>query len=282
MSLELSDHAVTLFEAEVHHTFQPMVQDFRQFVRVKNCQGAKTVQFPVIGKGLATERTNFHTPLPVMNLTHTPVTVSVKNFTASELTDIFLNAQVNFDERQELVKSITMALQRRLLQLVIDALVAPTITKTVAKNFSGANDNLNLPMVSRSANLLDNDGVDKEGRTFLCHTNGIHHFARETQVSSADYNTMQVLMKGGVDNFYGFKFLPVPNMDEGGLPIATNDRTNFAFHKNAVGLAINMEPKVTIDWSADYGAHRVTGYLSANAVVIDQTGVVEITTDESA
>jgi uncharacterized heparinase superfamily protein len=36
-----------------------------------------------------------------------------------------------------------------------------------------------------------------------------------------------------------------------------------------------------IDWEPSYGAHRVTGYLSAGAVVIQDAGVGKLTTDES-
>ena len=282
MSLELSDDAVKGFEAEVHHVFQPMVEDIRGRVRVKDAKGQKQVQFPVLGKTTTQKRTNFHTSIPTGNATHDPVTVTVDNYTGSEYTDIFLNNQVNYDERQELAKSISMALQRRMLQLVIDALVAASISNTVAKNVTGSNDNLNRKMLKESMRLISKVGASKTDRTFLAHTNGLAYLTDDQRVGSLDYNTQQTIVKGEVGTLFGFNFLEVPDMpDEGGLPLSTNDRSNFAFQKMAVGLAVNMEPKVEIWYDGDKGAHKVTGYLSANATVIDATGCAKITTDES-
>jgi hypothetical protein len=282
MSLELSDDAVKGFEAEVHHVFQPEVEDIRSRLRVKNAKGLKVVQFPVLGRTVSSERTNFHTSIPVGNASHDPVTVTVKNWTASEYTDVFLNNQVNYDERQELAKSITMALKRRMLQLVINALVDATITNTVAKNVSGTNDNLSRKMLKESMRLISKVGATKADRTFMAHTNGIAYLTDDSRISSLDYNTNTTIVSGEIGTLFGFKFLEVPDMsDEGGLPLSTNDRTNFAFQKMAVGLAVNMEPKVEIWYDGDKGAHKVTGFLSANAVVIDVTGTAEITTDES-
>jgi hypothetical protein len=281
MSQQLSNDAVKLFEAEVKHVFQPMVQEVRNIVRVKQAVGANAVQFPVMGRGVSSERTNIHTDIPVMNVTHQPVSVTTRDWAASELTDIFKNNQVSYDERQELVKTINMAFKRRLLQLIIDALVAAGLSKTVAKNVSGSNDNLNLTMLRATAKLMDLDGVDPEDRTFLAHTNGMHYLTKDSQVTSSDFNTVNILTKGKIDTYYGFNFFPAPNLPEGGLPLATNDRSNFAFQKMAVGLAINMDPTVKIDWEPSKGAWRVTGFMSANAVVIDPLGAVKITTDES-
>jgi hypothetical protein len=41
-----------------------------------------------------------------------------------------------------------------------------------------------------------------------------------------------------------------------------------------------MDVDVRIDWDEQYGAHRVTGFLSAGAGIIDATGAVKIMTQE--
>jgi hypothetical protein len=281
MSLELADEAVTQFEEEMHLVFQPSVQDLRKHFRVKDCKGAKTVQFPVLGKSTSTERTNFHTKIPVGNASHDPVTCAVKNWTVAEYTDIFLNNQVNFDERTALQESLKMSLSRRMLQLPIDVLTAATITKTVASSIGGANTDLNTAKLREGAKKLNVDGVPAPDRTLMCHTNGVHALTGETDVKSSDFNTLQVLTKGNIDAYYGFMFLQVPDMTEGGLTLSSGDRTNFAFQKMAVGMAVNMEPAIEVWYDGDVGAHKVTGFLSANACLIDQLGIVEITTDEN-
>jgi hypothetical protein len=284
MSQQLSAAAVTKFEAEVHHQFQHDIQSLDKFVRIKDAAGAKTVKFPVMGKGVAQKREGVHTEIPVMNVSHAPITVTMEDYTASELTDIFKDAQTNINERTELVKTVSMALNRRSLQLVLDALAAAVtgglITKTVAKNVSGTDDNLNLEMLSAAVKKINVDGGKGMDKTLICHTYGLHHLILEDKVASSDYNTMRVLNEGKLDSYYGFNFLELGDMEEGGLPLSTADRTNYAFNKIAVGLAINLKPTIKVDWSPDYGAWRTTGFLSANACVVDPTGVVKITSLE--
>lgn len=281
MSLELADDAVTLFESEVHHVFQPEVQDIRQYVRVKDAKGSKSRKFPVMGKTQTQLRTNLHTSIPASNVTHDPVEITTKNYTVADYTDMFLNNQTNYDERTELQKSIVLAMKRRLLQLLIDALNAATISNTVASSIGGASTNLNTAKLREGAKLLSVNGIPAQDRVWMAHTYGIHGLTGETDVKSSDYNTLQVLMKGGIDAYYGFKLLEIPDLDEGGLPLSGGDRTQWAFQKLAVGMLINMEPKVEVWYDGDKGAHKVTGFLSANAGVIDATGVVEATTDEN-
>lgn len=281
MSMELTDDQITIFESEVHHKFQPDMADMRNLVRTKNGQKGAVIQFPVIGKATTSQRTNYHTSIPASNVAHDPVSLTMKDWTVADYTDIFMNNKVNYDERQELVKSFSMSLKRRLVQVVIDALAAATITNTVAKNVSGSNDNLSRKMFKEARRLIRKSGVPGTDLTFMAHTNGICYLADDARVGSRDYVDSRVIVDGNVDRLWGFNIFEIPDMDEGGLGLSTNDRTNYAFHKMAVGLAVNMEPKIDIWWDGDKGAHKITGYLSANAAVVDVTGVAKITTDES-
>lgn len=281
MSIELSDVLVKKFEAEAIQTFQESDMELRNYCRVKNITGAQSVQFNVIGTGVAYERTSIQTPIPVMDVAHTPKTATVKNYAASELTDIFLNNQVGFDERKELVDVITAALHRRAEQVVIDALDAASITNTVANNISGSTDNLTIEALNESSRLLGSK-VPKDGRIFLCHDDGFYHLLLEADVKTIDTNMVKPLADGKLPYMHGFVMKPIADRTEGGLTIdGSNDRTNYAWQKSAVGLAINMEPRITIDWEPSFGAHRVTGWLSAGAVVIQEAGVVKVTTREA-
>ncbi len=280
MSIDLVNVLATQFAEEVTHKFQE-AGNLRDTVRVRDIRGAKTVQFNLMGRGNAAERTTIHTAIPLMNITHQPVQVAVKNFTASELTDIFLDNQVPFDEKMELVETIATALGRRLDQVIIDTLVAATPTKQVANNISGVAANLTIDAIRESAKLLDEDGVPDTDRTLIVSPSGLHSLLEDNQATSSDFNNVKALVSGDLDTFYGFKIKKVGNRDEGGLPISINDRTGFAYHKSAIGLAVNMEPTVRIDWDEQYGAHRVTGFLSAGAGVIDDLGLVELTTLEA-
>lgn len=277
MTIELSDSLIKAFESEVHHQFQSAGK-LRNVVRVKSVQGNQ-VQFPVMNKGTAAARGTAQSALSLMDVAHAPVTISMSNFVASDLTDIFQQAQVNFDERQELVKTIANALARRMDQIIIDGLVAATITNTVAADISGSSDNLTLAAIREAARLLDTANVGSGERALVIHASGLHHLLADTTVTSADHNSVRALMAGDLDTFYGFKVVTLGDMAEGGLPLSSGARTNFAFRKEAVGVGINLE-RIEVNYEPGYASWRVTGFLSAGAGVIDPTGVVEITTAE--
>ena len=281
MSKNLDQVLVKKFEMEAIQAFQESGTGLRSAVRVKDAKGANQVQFQVYGTLIANERTSVHTPIPVQDASLTPKTAIVKNYVASSMTDIFLNNQVGFDDRQEAVQAIVAAMNRRVDQIIIDAFNAATITNTVADNISGSADNWTVAAFAEMAKLMGSK-VPEQDRHVLMHDNGFYHFIQESDVKDIDTNFRKPLADGKLPNYMGFNIHKMGDRDEGGLPVPTaNHRTSYAWQKSAVGLAMNMEPKVRIDWEPSYGAHRITGYLSGGGVVIQEPGVVKTTTDES-
>jgi hypothetical protein len=284
MTVALNSVNVKKFVEEVQHQFQADLAEIQSLVRVKDVKGAKTAEFPVMGQAVSTERTSIHTPIPIANVATTVPTIVVKKYTVSDLVDNFDAETVPYSERSELVKSFGLSLKRRVLQILIDALLGYSTSpgygsNVVAKDISGANAGLTIDAYRKAARLLDAIGVPPENRTMLAHTNGMHHMTKDTKVTSFDYNTMKVLMSGKMDGFYGLNSFWTPNMPEGGLPVASGTRKNWTFHKNAIGMAIGFMPRIRVDYSTDHGCHRVLGEVMANCGVIDPTGIVEVQTD---
>lgn len=282
MSVNLSTAAVKLFEKEAIQAFQEGGSSLRNAVRVKDAKGAKQVQFNVYGEVIANERGAVHTPLATQDPSISVPTATVKNYAPSVMTDIFLNNQVGFDARQEAIEGIVNAMNRRIDELIIEALDSAT-GKTVA---SGA-DNLNVSHFANAAKELGSAVPDTD-RHFLCHDNGFYHFIQEAAVATMDSNFTKPLADGRQPNYLGFSLHKIGDRDSiavgdglGGLALSGNNRTNYAWQKNSIGLAMNMMPTIKVDWSPDYGAHRITGYLSAGSVLIQDDGVVTVTTDES-
>lgn len=272
---------VKQFEAEVHQVFQEEGNDLGEACRMRRIQGNKT-QFPVLGKLQVSERV-VGTPLVTSNQTATAVEVSTTKYSVSQYTDIFLQEEVNFDAKQEAARSVAMALGRQLDQVIIDALNASSTSKVVGDSLGGSADDLILPQIANSAKQLDVDGVVGD-RFFIVSPSGMHHFlASEPKGTSIDYVAQKVLLEGKMSQpYYGFRFIMIGDRDEGGLPVpSANHRTSFAYSKNALGCAVGMDQKVEINYVPTMGAHLVTGFLSAGAKSIDDTGIVKVTTDES-
>jgi hypothetical protein len=193
---------------------------------------------------------------------------------AAEYTDIFDAAEVNFDEKKELATTIAGAMGRGMDQLVIDALSAGS---TIAHGSAG----MTLGKITQASETLNDNGVPMSDRTMLISAAALTDVLNDTTITSADYNTVRALMAGTIDQFVGFKWEMIETRAEGGLTVATNIRDCFAYHKDAVGMAVGIEPTTTVDYVPQKLSWLTTGVYKAGAVTIDTAGVVKVEVDES-
>lgn len=279
MAVSLSTNFVTLFDAEVKQAYAAE-QQLAGTCRTRTGVVGSTVQFPLIGKGVAGIRIP-QTDVTPLNIAHTNVTATLSDFAAPEYTDIFDQTHVNYEERSELVQVVAGAIGRRADQIKLDAMVAATPTATVSNDIGGTDSNLNVAKIREAKRQLDGNNVPAADRFFLMSADGLANLLSETEISSSDFNTVKALVNGQVNTFLGFTFIMMGDRDEGGLTIdGSSDRTSFAWHKDAMGYAESMAQSTEINYVAEKTSWLVTGKLSAGAVAIDPEGLVEITTRE--
>ena len=277
MAQGISSAFVELFDAEVKQAYQAS-RMLAGITRERNNVEGNVVKFPKIGKGTATVRVP-QTDVTPLNVTYSQVSVTMSDYIAAEYSDIFHQAKVNFDERRELVQVVGNAIGRRMDQLVIDALNAASSPSTVATSVGGAGTNMNLAKLLAAKKALDAKNVPAEGRCMIIHANGLSALLDETELTSSDFATVKALSQGEIDTFLGFKFIMLGDRDEGGLPLPST-RTNFAFHRDAVGLGISMAQKSEINYVAEKTSFLVSSMFSAGAVAIDDEGIVHISSTE--
>ena len=280
MAVQISNAFVTLFDSEVKQAYQGqrlLAGVTRERVGVEG----STVKFPKIGKGSATVRVP-QTDVTPLNVSYSQVTATMEDYIAAEYSDIFNQQKVNFNERQELVQVVSGAIARRMDQVVLDALDASCTTATVDNDIGGSDSNLNIEKLREAKNLLDTNNVPMEGRTLLLHANSLQALLGETEVTSADFNTVRALVTGELNTFMGFRFITFGDRDEGGLPVdGSSDRTLYAFHRDAVGLGIGMNQTSRVDYIPEKTSFLVASMFSAGSVAIDDEGIVKITCRES-
>jgi len=279
MAINLSTAFVTLFDAEVKQAYQGSAQ-LRPAVRVRSGVEGSTYKFPKIGKGVAQVRIPQSDVTP-LNVTYGQVTATLSDYIAAEYSDIFMQAKVNFDERAELVKVVANAIGRRQDQLILDALNASSTSNTVASSVGGSNTNMNLDKLIAAKKALDAGNVPADNRHIIIHANNLAGMLGETKVTSSDFNTVKALVQGEINTFLGFTFHVLGDRSEGGLPLSSGDRTAYAFHRDAVGMAEGIAPKTEINYIPEKTSFLVASMFSAGAVAIDDEGIVKITCDEN-
>ena len=279
MAIGLSNAFVTLFDAEVKQAYQAKAELVGAVRQRRGVEGS-TAKFPKVGKGVATLRIP-QTDVTPLNVDFSQVTATMEDWNAAEYSDIFMQQKVNFDERQELVQVVANAIGRRQDQLILDALNATSGVGTVLTSVGGADTNLNLEKLLAAKKEMDKNNVPPTDRHMIIHANNLSALLAETKVTSSDFASVKALVNGEINTFLGFTFHVLGDRAEGGLPVASDVRSCWAFHKDAVGYAEGMGPKTEINYVPEKTSFLVNAMFSAGAVGIDAEGIVKVSADES-
>lgn len=281
MSRNLSTNFVASFDARVKTAYEgtPML---RRTVEVADNVVGSTHRFHKIGRGVATRRVPQTDVIP-MNLVHGNAVAVLEDWIAAEYTDIFDNQKVSYREQDKLAGIIANAIGRREDQLIIDALDAAATTNVVDTNVGGAGTGMNTAKLRRARALLNGRGVPKGkgDRFLLMSTDGMSDLLADPLANNADTNTIRALYDGEISHWLGFEIIEMENRDEGGLPKAGNIRSNYAYHRSAVGLAVGINMRTEVNYIPHKTSWLTAGLFSAGAVPIDAEGIVEIETTEA-
>ena len=284
MSTGLSTAFITLFEAEVKQAYQGDAV-LRDSVRMRTNVEGSTVKFPKIGKGTAQIRTP-QTDVVPLNTSFSTVTATMENYIAAEYSDIFDQAKVNFDERQELSQVVGKAIARREDQIIIDVMEAAspgtTIANTVVTSGSASASDLNIGKIIAAKKAMDAANVPPTDRHAVIHANSLAGLLGDERAISGDFQNIKALVAGELNTMMGFQFHIVGDRDEGGLAIdGSNDRNTFFYHRSAIGCGVGIPPKVEVNYVPEKTSFLVSAMYSAGAVAIDTAGLIKVTCRES-
>ncbi|MHA1447893.1 MAG: phage capsid protein [Candidatus Hodarchaeales archaeon] len=277
MSIYINNVAVTLFDPMVKQAYQAKGFKLKDTVRVKHTNGdARTVSFPKLGKGVATQKA-LQDDVTLANLNWTNQSVTLQDWNASDLSDIFGQANVNFDERQELSESLGMMIGRRSDQLIIDALNASGTSNVIAAGGTAFTYAKYLALNKYFAkNNINGNGMK---RHIVMDYEGEQDVLNDDKFINSRFTEQQVLDNGGtIDgiNMFGYTWHVFGDMDEGGLPVSSTTHKAFAYAENSVGFGLGMHFRTTVDWVPMKRSFLVSSDYKANAVAIDNVGIVEV------
>mgnify|MGYP001587530287 FL=1 len=285
MSTSIDTSFITSYEAKVHEVFQRQGSYLKDAVRVKDNVVGSTAVFQKIGKGTATTKARHGTITP-MNQTHTAPSVTLADFYAGDWVDKLDEAKTNINERDALASGGAMALGRKVddqITTALDATTQTVITLTVTSKAA-----ILASAIEFAEAAWDND-VPNDGQVYAVVTSRcwsqfmtIDQFQRAEYVSAEGMSLMKGPMvgKGKWKDWMGIKWKM-----QTGLPGAgTATAKCFIWHKMAIGYAVAQAAgniagqeavAADITWHGDRAAHFVNHMMSGNALLIDDTGVIE-------
>lgn len=274
MSRKISQVFQDFYDAEVKRAYGD-VSVLQDKVYTKSRIVGKRVAFRKKGKGMATQ----HIPgadVTAMNVDYTQVWCDLEDWEAYDYVDKFDMKKINFSEVTELAEVAADCLGLRIDQIIIDKMNAGYDSINMAVG-SGSNDLTVDTLIDANA-LLDANSVPSTERYFMHSAKQKAALLKTTPVTSTDYNSVKALVNGEINTFLGMEFILIGDRDEGGLPkpSATSVRS-FIWHKRAMGFSKVQDLETSMDWIPEKRAYLVGGDFSAGAAVIDDKGIVAVT-----
>lgn len=279
MSISLSNVEQTLFDAEVKKAYQSMGFILRDYVRMRNNVDDSIVSWRKVGYVVA-EQYGFQQAVVYQDPNYNKVNVTLEPYRAATLVDDVERFLVNFDERQEDAQLLAMALGRRSDQLIIDALAASGTSNVIAEGGTG----LTFAKVRQVVEYFDNLAVPNQHRCIAISAAAQSDLLAEDQFTNSLYLNLDAIKNGGLNGNYamGMMWKVIPTMVEGGLPKTGDERTCFAWHKMAMGMGVGRNFSTQIERVPHLDSWQILGKIFANAVAVDNVGIVQIGVDEAA
>jgi hypothetical protein len=269
MAITIDQAFIKQFESEVHMAYQRQGSKLLNTVRFKNSVQGKSTTFQKVGKGTASTKSR-HGNLPVMNVDHTNVEVTLGDYYATDYVDKLDELKINIDERQVVASSAAYSLGRKSDELIITA--ADSTSNTITES---STDGLTQAKINTVFEYFGvNDVPDDGERYFVISPAGWVDLLGISAFSDADFIGYDELpYKGGMvaKRWLGFMW-----MTHSGLPLASTIRKNFAYHRSGIGMASGQDVATEVNYIPEKAAHLVTAMMSQGAALIDTTGVYEV------
>jgi len=292
MSTSIDTAFITSYEAKVHEVFQRKGSYLMDAVRKKTDVIGSTAVFQKIGKGVATTKARHGTITP-MNQTHTAPSCTIADFYAGDYVDKLDESKTNINERDVLASGGAMALGRKVddqITTILDTTTSTTITITVTNKA-----NILATSLEFAEAAWDND-VPNDGEVFaIVSSRYWSQLMLVDQFMNSDYVRAdgQAFVGGPTIGMGKWKdWMGIKWKMQTGLPGAgTATSKSFIWHKTSVAyasaaaagnIAGNQTVAADITWHGDRAAHFVNHFMSGQACMIDDTGVIEANIDDTA
>lgn len=283
MSLSLTQVQQTEFDELVKLEYRAKGFKLRDTIRTRTDVIGNTVQFRKVGQVIA-QQTGYQNTIPIQDPGFTPHVATLLKWTAGTAVDEVQELTVNFDAKRELAMTVAMAIGRRNDQIIIDALNASGTPNIIPVGFGGGgNQNMTYAKMLKIREYFDDLSVPIEERFVAMSANNLSALMVDKHFTSRFYTSEDAVKTGTLDyrDVLGVNIRIIPQMTEGGLPLAGNIRTCFAWHKMSSGFGLGMDMRVEVNYLPREVSWFVAGLFFAGAVAIDTRGIVTIACDES-
>jgi len=191
---------------------------------------------------------------------------------APEYIDDLDQAKINWSLRTDYARASAWALGRETDQRIITALDATT-NSVDASSINGTPSSANqlvLQSVTTISEMLNDADVPADMlRYAVVNPATLSELLQITGATSSDFAMQKLLTTGREPAFWmGFNW-----MVHTGIPAGTK---GFFYHMPSVGHGVVKDITTSVDWIAEKVSWLVNSWMSDGAIIIDETGVIEL------
>lgn len=278
MSLSLTNVQQQEFDELVKIEYRARGFKLRPTMRTRTDIVGNTVQFRKVGQVIANP-TGYQNTVPIQDPGYLPFIATLQKYTAGTGVDEVQELTVNFDAKRENAMLVAMAIGRRSDQIAIDALNASGTPNDIPVNAT----NMSYNKMKKIREFFDDHAVPLEERFVAMSANNMTALLADDHFTSRFFTSYDAVKSGTLDyaELLSMNVIIIPSMTEGGLPLAGNIRTCFAWHKMAMGFGIGMDMRTEINYLPRETTWFINGIFFAGAIAVDNRGIVTIECDES-
>lgn len=264
MSTNIASSFITQYSDEVKLAYQQKAPKlFNVGRKALNVVGS-TYNFHTMGKVVANSKA-LDADITLLNPTQAQVTCTLVDKYAGIFIGTLDALKTNIDARKYFVESAGAAISRAIDDVIITALAAASTTTTTTTG------GMTIAKLIEARLALDLADVEPEDRVLVMSPKQIGDLMAITSFTSSDWQGLAKVDQSGIGTAYGFTVIK-----HTGLPLATVNRTCFAFNKQALGIAVGQDIKTTVERVAMKNGDVATSTVSMGAVIIDQSGVLKV------
>ena len=282
MSSQVTTAFVEQYKSNVMDLVQQKGSRLRSAVMSDTVQGKKKF-YEQVGTTNAQLRTSRHADSPLVNTPHLRRSMTLEDYEWGDLIDNADRVRLLIDPTDAYARNAAWAMGRAMDDVIISALLGTSYTgvsggtstalpstQKIAHNSTG----LTIEKLITARKIFNSNDLDTDEQLYMAvNAAMLEDLLLETEVQSADYNTVKALVRGEIDTFLGFKFIHTERLGTD----ATPNRQCIAWAKSGIQLGIGADIKASVAPRADKSFSTYVYYsMCLGATRLEEEKVVEI------
>lgn len=256
MSNEVETSFVQQFTGNVTLLTQQKGSKLRQFVDIEPVKG-EFAYVEQIGQTAAKVKESRHGDTPVMNTKHDRRRLQLVSYEWGDLIDNQDKVRMLIDPTSPYALNAAMAMGRAMDVEIYDAALGTAytgkkgetpVTLPSARKIAANSEGLTFAKLTSIKKLFDDKDVEENDRIIVYTAQQLTDLLNDAKATSQEYNAAQVLMRGEIDTFMGFKFIQVNGVRDNGTKIVkattaggVTTRHCLAFQRKGLRLGIGED-----------------------------------------